>query len=87
MFLDSFKIAGFAVAQIFLLVVICFLLAKKQFLQDKGLEVLRWIFPLLNLLVTACGLLCGFLLVNFIKGGTQKIRLKIKTFAISVLSV
>jgi predicted permease len=98
-FLDSFKITGFAVAQIFLLAAIGFLLVKKNFLPDKGLGVLSrlvievtlpllifcqlltdfrfnlfpnwWIFPLLSLLITACGIACGFLFLNFIKGGTQ----------------
>jgi hypothetical protein len=97
--LDSFKITGFAVAQIFLVAAIGFLLVKKKFLQDKSLEVLSrlvievtlpllifcqlvtdfrfnlypnwWIFPLLSLLITACGLACGFLFINFIKGGMQ----------------
>jgi predicted permease len=98
-FLDSFKITGFAVAQIFLLGAVGFVLVKKRFLEDRGLEVLSrivievtlpllifcqlvkdfrferypnwWLFPLLSLLVTACGLACGLLFVKFIKGGTQ----------------
>lgn len=96
MFLDSFKITGFAVAQIFLLGAVGFVLVKKRFLEDQGLGVISrivievtlpllifcqlvkdfrferypnwWIFPLLSLLITACGLVCGFLFVKFIKG-------------------
>lgn len=99
MFLDSFKITGFAVAQIFIMGVIGFALVKKRFLEEKGLGLLSrlvisltlplfifcrlvedfrferypnwWLFPLLSLLVTAAGLVCGLLFVKFIKGGTQ----------------
>jgi len=98
MFLDSFKITGLAVAQIFLLGAVGFVLVKKRFLEDQGLGVLSrivievtlpllifcqlvkdfrferypnwWVFPLLSLLITACGLVCGLLFVKFIKGAT-----------------
>lgn len=99
MFIDSFKTTGFAVASIFVLAAIGFLLVKKKFLQDKSLEVLSrlvievtlpllifcqlvkdfrfnlypnwWVFPLLSLSITACGVVCGLLFTKFIKGGTE----------------
>lgn len=99
MLLTSFKITSVAVAQIFLLSAVGFILVKRKFLQGQGLEALSqlvieitlpllifcqlikdfrfnlypnwWLFPLLSLVITVSGIACGFLFLNFIKGGTQ----------------
>ena len=109
MFLESFKIGGLAVCQIFLLGAVGYFLVKRNILGPEGLDALSrlvievtlpilifcqliqdfkftlypnwWIFPLISIVITAIGLVVGFLFSGFIKGTQQKLQfLSLVTF-------
>ncbi|MDD5108146.1 MAG: AEC family transporter [Candidatus Omnitrophica bacterium] len=102
MFLEHFKITGFAMAQIFILGALGYILVRKNMLSHSGLDALSrlviqvifpamiftqlmqnfsfslypnwWIFPLVSLVITACGLLVGFFLLKLIKLKNHKLQ-------------
>ncbi|MDO8488992.1 MAG: AEC family transporter [Candidatus Omnitrophota bacterium] len=102
MFLEHFKITGFAMAQIFILGALGYILVKKNMLSHSGLDALSrlviqiifpamiftqliqnfsfslypnwWIFPLVSLIITVCGLLVGLFLLKLIKLKNHKLQ-------------
>ncbi len=102
MFLEHFKITGLAMAQIFILGALGYILVRKNMLSHAGLDALSrlviqiifpamiftqllqnfsfslypnwWIFPLVSLAITACGLLVGFFLLKLIKLKNHKLQ-------------
>jgi len=102
MFLEHFKITGLAMAQIFILGALGYILVRKDKLSQAGLDALSqlviriifpamiftqllqnfsfslyphwWIFPLVSLVITACGLLAGFFLLKLIKLKNHKLQ-------------
>jgi len=102
MFLEQFKITGLAMAQIFLLGGLGYLLVKRNMLSHAGLDALSrlliqiifpalilsqmlknfsfslypgwWIFPLISLVITAIGLIVGWLLLKLSRLKTDKLQ-------------
>ncbi|MDD5730864.1 MAG: AEC family transporter [Candidatus Omnitrophica bacterium] len=102
MFLEHFKITGSAMAYIFILGALGFVLVRKNILSHEGLDALSrlliqvifpalilsqmlknfsfslfpqwWIFPLISLVITASGLIVGWLLLKFVKAKTHKLQ-------------
>ncbi|MEW6101395.1 MAG: AEC family transporter [Candidatus Omnitrophota bacterium] len=99
MFVESFGITVAAVAQIFILGVSGFLLVKRDFLSEAGLDALSrltidvalpllifcslsrgfgfsqypnwWIFPLISIAITVCGLVIGGLFSGLVQKGPR----------------